>query len=56
MTKDDIFEQLAKDFGLTRILEQNDLEEWVVLKILFTGGYLDLDDYMFTEMDVSDED
>ena len=56
MAENDIFIQLQEDYGLSRILEQNDLEEWQVLKILFTAGLLDFDDYIFTEMDVSDED
>lgn len=56
MVHEDFFEQLIKDFGLPRLLEQNDLEEWQVLKILFMSGLLDFEDYVFTEMDVSDED
>lgn len=52
----DIFQQLAEDYGLERILEQNDLEVWEVLRVLHGVGLLDLDDYIFTELDVSDED
>jgi len=53
---DNIFLQLAEDFGIARILEQNDIEEWIVADMLYRSGHLDLDDYIFTELDVSDED
>jgi len=50
----DVFIQLAEDYGLETILEQNDLEEWQVLKILFDSGLLDLEDYTYEEIDIYD--
>lgn len=47
---DNIFEQLAEDFGLERILEQNDIEPYQVIELLYKDGLLDLDDYIFTEI------
>ena len=56
MEKDDIFEQLASDYGLLTILEQNDISEARMLELLYMSGQLDLDDYLFSSLDVSDED
>ncbi len=56
MESDDIFEQLASDYGLLTILEQNDISEARMLELLYLSGQLDLDDYIFAELDVSDED
>jgi len=53
---EDKFEQLIEDYGLSLILEQNDLTEPQVLMLLWTCGLFDLDDYYYTELDVSDED
>jgi hypothetical protein len=53
---DDIFTQLAEDYGLELILQQNDLEPRDVLEILWDKGLLDLEDYIFTELSVEDED
>lgn len=52
----EIIEQLVEDYGLERLMEQNDLEELDVVIALYRVGLLDLDDYIFTELDVSDED
>jgi len=52
----DIFDQLAEDFGLMTLLEQNDIAESHVIQLLFMSGQIDLDDYIFEELDVSDED
>jgi len=56
MVNGDIFDQLAMDYGLMTILEQNDISESHVIQLLYMSGQLDLDDYIFTELDVSDED
>jgi len=53
----EIFVQLAEDYGLKKILEQNDIEEWEVLYCLWGHGLLDLDDYIFEELeDLGDDD
>ena len=53
---DNIFVQLEEDYGLERILEQNDLEPWRVIRILFGTGHIDIDDYLFTELEIDGED
>ena len=55
MTKD-IFFNLAEDYGLDVILEQNDIEPWQVIELLYNRGLLDVEDYWFKELEVSDED
>jgi hypothetical protein len=52
----DIFAQLADDYGLETILEQNDIEDWQVLELLYQRGLLDVDDYIYTEVEVDDEE
>ena len=52
----DILAQLAEDYGLEVILQQNDIEDWQVLELLYQRGLLDVDDYIYSEVDVSDED
>lgn len=52
----DMFVQLADDYGLETILEQNDLEEWQIIELLYQRGLLDLDDYTYTELELDDED
>ncbi len=57
MVKNEIYEQLAEDFGLDIILEQNDIEEWEAIRFLFQRGFLDLNEYIFTELeDLGDDD
>jgi len=51
-----MFAQLADDYGLETILEQNDVEAWQVLELLYQRGLLDVDDYIYTEVDVDDEE
>lgn len=52
-----IYTQLAEDFGLCKILEQNDIEEWEAIRFLFQTGLLDLSEYVFTELeDLDNED
>jgi hypothetical protein len=53
---EDKFELLAEDYGLGLILEQNDITEMEVLLLLYFMGRLDLADYFYTVLDVSDED
>jgi hypothetical protein len=52
----DMFAQLAEDFGLETILEQNDIEEWQIIELLYQRGLLDLDDYTYTELELDGED
>lgn len=57
INKDEIYVQLAEDYGLSKILEQNDIEEWEAIRFLFQTGFLDLNEYVFTELeDLGDED
>ena len=56
MANNDIFVQLAEDFGLDRLLEQNDIEPWQVVKVLYDHGLLDIDDYLFTELELDEDD
>jgi hypothetical protein len=57
MTDNDKFVLLAEEYGLDLILEQNDLEPWKVIRILYNAGHLDIDDYFFTDLEgLEDED
>lgn len=57
MVDDSVYTQLVEDFGLAVILEQNDIEEWEAIRFLFCNGFLDLNEYIFTELeDLGDED
>lgn len=52
----DTYQQMEEDFGLLNILEQNDLEEWEVIRLLHLNGFLDLEDYFFGELDLDEEE
>lgn len=54
MDKNNILEALARDFGLELIMEQNDLEDVDVIEMLYDLGKIDIEDYMFE--DVNDEE
>ena len=54
--RNDTYVQLVADYGLSRILEQNDIEEWEALRFLFEGGFLDINEYVFSELILDDED
>jgi hypothetical protein len=56
MTDNDKFVLLAEEYGLDLILEQNDLEPWKVIRILYNAGHLDVDDYFFTDLEVGPDD
>ena len=56
MVNNDTYEQLTEDLGLKKILEQNDIEEWEALRFLFEGGFLDINEYIFEELVLDDED
>ena len=56
MVNNDTYEQLVEDYGLKKILEQNDIEEWEALRFLFEGGFLDINEYIFTELVLEDDD
>ncbi len=56
MTNNDIYEQLAEDYGLELILKQNDIEEWEALRFLFQSGFLNINEYIFEELVLDDED
>lgn len=51
-----IFQQLAEDYGLDVILEQNDIEPCQVLELLYAWGLIDVEDYWFKELEVNDEE
>ena len=44
-------ELLVENFGLERLLIQNDISEYSVVKLLLEEGLIDLDDYMFEDTD-----
>lgn len=56
MTNNDIFIQLEEDYGLDVILQQNDIEPWQVVELLYLRGLLDLEDYMFKDLEIDGED
>ncbi len=56
MIDDKIFEQMEETYGLDLILQQNDIESWQVIKLLYDQGLLDFSDYFFTEKENLDED
>ncbi len=57
VNNNDIYEQLAEDYGLELILKQNDIEESEALCFLFEHGFLDINEYIFTELEnLDDED
>lgn len=41
---------LADYYPLEDILEQNDIETWVVIKWLVDEGLIDLDDYFYNDI------
>ena len=56
MADNTIFETLAEEYGLKLILEQNDIDDAFLLCLLWQQGLLDLEDYIFTELEITDED
>jgi hypothetical protein len=53
---ENIFKRLEETYGLDLIMKQNDLEPADVIEVLYAAGVIDVDDYMFEELDVGDED
>lgn len=49
---EDRCELLAQDFGLETILEQNDLTDSQMIRILYELGRIDLDDYFYKDMEL----
>lgn len=47
---------LADNYPLTDLLEQNDVEEYIIVKWLVDEGMVDLEDYFFDEVQVGDDD
>ena len=56
MVDNDTYRQLVEDLSFKKILEQNDIEEWEALRFLFEGGFLDINEYVFSELELDDED
>jgi S-adenosylmethionine synthetase len=52
----DLIQALADNYPLEDLLEQNDIEAYVVVKYLVDEGLIDLEDYYFkdTEDDTND--
>lgn len=50
----DIYINLEETYGLAAILEQNDIEPWEVIRVLYERGLLDIDDYIFTSINEED--
>lgn len=51
----DLLEHLIEDYGLETILEQNDIEPRTVLELLIDKGMIDLELYVYTDMEYSDD-
>ena len=52
----DTFVNLEELYGLDTLMIQNDIEPWEVIKLLYERGLLDVDDYLYTEVEIRDED
>lgn len=52
---DRLAELLAENYGLDRILIQNDIEESYVIKLLIIEGLVDPDDYLYEDEENSDD-
>jgi hypothetical protein len=52
---DDFLDHLCEDYGLETLLEMNDIEPTMVLKLLITEGYIDLED-LYLELDSDDDE
>ena len=48
-------EAMIEEYGLQRILEQNDIEEIDVLEILIQKGLVDPEDYIYHDVEIEDE-
>jgi hypothetical protein len=46
-----ISEELSKEYGLKKLMEQNDIEEEHVVGLLITLKLIDPNDYMFYNVD-----
>lgn len=51
-----ILEHMLEVYGLERLLEQNDIEELTVLELLVSRGLIDVEDYIYTDVEDQDED
>lgn len=51
----DLLDHLIEDYGLETVLEQNDIEQRTVLELLIDKGMIDLDLYLYTDMDGVDD-
>lgn len=49
-------EALLGIYGLSTLLEQNDIEEVTVLELLISKGLFNPDDYIYDDVEVSDDD
>ena len=47
---------LADNYPLEDLLTQNDVEEYTVVQWLVDEGFIDLDDYFFEDVEVSEDD
>ena len=54
MVDNELFKSLEETYGLEIILEQNDLEPWEVIRLLYMSGLLDLEDYFYSDVDEED--
>lgn len=53
---DDIFTQLAEDYGVETIMLQNDIAPEDLLERMYAWGMFDVEDYIFTELEIGEED
>lgn len=47
----DIVKALADHYPLEDLLIENDVEEWVVVKFLVDEGFVNPNDYIYTDME-----
>ena len=47
----DIIKSLADRYPLEALLIENDVEEWVVVKFLVDEGFVNPNDYIYTDME-----
>lgn len=42
--------QMEEDYGLEFLCLQNEIEPWEVVRLLHLNGFIDMDDYFFSEL------
>lgn len=53
---DNKIDLITEMYGLEFLMEQNDISEFDVVKMLVERNLIDIEDYFFTDTDLSDEE